>query len=97
MGQVEKLGHATAWGRVHPGSPQAPSQHRGSPRPRGQWEAKMWNQHWLDGTATSHAPHRKDGTTSTTTTLPPPWATAQKSTTLPYTVMRLLSQQLKIQ
>lgn len=68
----------------------APNQHRGSPRPRGQWETKMWNQRWLDGPATPHAPQSQDGTTSP---LPPfstpPWATAQKSATSPYTVMRL--------
>lgn len=58
----------------------APNKHGGNSRPRGQREAKMCNQLWLDVT-TSHAPPRKGGIM--TTTPPPSWATAQKPATLP--------------
>lgn len=73
--QVEKLGHTTAWGRVHPGSPHCSQSTQGQPR--------MRSQHKLDGTAASHAPHRKDRILSPLPPSPASWATAQKSATMP--------------
>lgn len=35
MWQVEKLGHTTAWGRVHPGSPHSSQSTQGQPQPEG--------------------------------------------------------------
>lgn len=68
------------------GAHTVPSQHRGSPSPRGQWETQMWSQHWRDDTAASHAPHRKDRILSALSPSPTSWAIAQKSATVPSTV-----------
>lgn len=53
------------------GAHTVPSQHRGSPSPRGQWETQMWSQHRI---------------LSPLSLSPASWATAQKSATVPSTV-----------